>query len=119
VSAGQFSQFLSSVKLNDEPVRWADEDLSYLAAAVWDADMAAAVAGARAVASLADFFSAACAPGAARDVKLAYAGQAEYAPIAQRFGYLDDEKAGVPRTAYKGVVVFPHEGCRKFVVPRV
>jgi alpha-1,3-mannosyl-glycoprotein beta-1,2-N-acetylglucosaminyltransferase len=118
VSAGQFSQFLSSIKLNDVAVEWSNQDLSYLAPAVWDAEMKEAVAGAARVSSLADFFTQSCAADStARDMKFGYTGQNEYSLIANRFGYLDDEKAGVPRTAYNGIVVFPHSGCRKFIVP--
>jgi hypothetical protein len=36
---------------------------------------------------------------------------------AQAFRYIDDIKAGVPRTAYKGIVSLKHNGCRKFIVP--
>lgn len=118
VSAGQFSQFLSSIKLNDVSVDWATEDLSYLAPAVWDAEILGAVKGASRAASLADFFDQTCTPASeSRVVKFGYNGQSEYSPIANRFGYLDDEKAGVPRTAYNGIVNFPHQGCRKFIVP--
>ena len=119
VSGGQFSQFLSTIALNAEPVDWAAEDLTYLGAAVWDADMKAAVAAATPVAALDAFFSTSCdaAGGGTRDVAFRYSGLDGYAAVAHRFSYLDDAKAGGPRTAYNGVVVFPHQGCRKFVVP--
>ncbi len=38
-------------------------------------------------------------------------------PLRQAFRYIDDIKAGVPRTAYKGIVSLKHNGCRKFIVP--
>ena len=38
-------------------------------------------------------------------------------PSTQAFRYIDDIKAGVPRTAYKGIVSLKHNGCRKFIVP--
>ncbi len=31
--------------------------------------------------------------------------------------FIDDIKAGVPRTAYRGVVFLKHKGCRKFLIP--
>lgn len=34
----------------------------------------------------------------------------------QMFGFIDDVKAGVPRTAYQGVTTIIHNGCRKFLV---
>ena len=38
-------------------------------------------------------------------------------PHPQSFGFLGDLKAGVPRTAYLGVVSVRHRGCRKLLVP--
>jgi hypothetical protein len=36
----------------------------------------------------------------------------------QRFGFINDVKAGVPRTAYLGgVVTIRHNGCLKLLVP--
>jgi hypothetical protein len=77
------------------------------------------VAAARPAASLADFWAAACpaADAAAAGVKFAYGRLEQYPEVAHRFGYIDDAKAGVPRTAYGGVVTFVHQGCRKFAVP--
>lgn len=34
----------------------------------------------------------------------------------QRFGFINDVKAGIPRTAYKGVTMVHHRGCRKLLV---
>lgn len=38
--------------------------------------------------------------------------------LAQQFGFMADVKAGVPRTAYKGVVTVRYHGCRVFLVPQ-
>lgn len=38
-------------------------------------------------------------------------------PPLQSFGYINDIKADVPRTAYKGVVMLRHKGCRKLLLP--
>lgn len=38
-------------------------------------------------------------------------------PRAQKFGFINDVKAGVPRTAYAGVVHIRHNGCVKLLVP--
>jgi hypothetical protein len=35
----------------------------------------------------------------------------------QAFRFIEDIKAGVPRTAYKGTVMVKHNKCRKFIVP--
>ena len=39
-----------------------------------------------------------------------------YFPLARAFGFIDDAKAGVPRTAYRGVTWITHQGCQKFLV---
>ena len=39
------------------------------------------------------------------------------ARASQRFGFIGDAKAGVPRTAYRGVVTVSHLGCTKLLVP--
>jgi GNT-I family len=43
-------------------------------------------------------------------------GPGGYAQAARMMGFIDDVKAGVPRTAYKGVTIFKHNGCRKLLV---
>jgi alpha-1,3-mannosyl-glycoprotein beta-1,2-N-acetylglucosaminyltransferase len=124
VSGGQFSTFLSSIQLNEQAIDWAQEDTSYLSEPVWDASMSDALSKARAAESLDAFVAAECeasAPSTAaatapsRSVSWPYTNHEEFRGIARRFGFLDDEKAGVPRTAYKGVVTFKHQGCRKLV----
>ena len=124
VSQSQFfSEFLATVKLNDQAVDWAGEDLAYLQPAVWAAAFKGALAAARVAGGLDEFLAAACGEGAAagasasQGVKYAYGSLQDYPAVAHRFGYIDDAKAGVPRTAYGGVVTFVHQGCRKFAVP--
>lgn len=86
---------------------------------LWDAELASAQAAARVSATLDEFFSADCTGDAppARAVLYHYGSVATYPDVAHRFGYLDDAKAGVPRTAYHGVVTLKHNGCRKLAVP--
>ena len=124
VSASQFyKEFLATVHLNERAVDWAGEDLQYLQLVLWDADLAAAQAAARVSPTLDEFFAADCpaaAPpssGGGATVLFHYGSVGEYPAIAHRFGYLDDVKAGVPRTAYHGVVTLKHKGCRKLAVP--
>ena len=106
------------MQLNGEGVDWAGEDITYLQPAVWAEEFRAAVAAAKAVGTLEAFFAAACAAGGeAPGVKYAYGSVEAYPAVAHRFNYIDDAKAGVPRTAYEGVVTFVHNGCRKFAVP--
>jgi len=118
VSQSQFfSEFLATIKLNDQAVDWAGEDLAYLEPAVWAAAFKGALAAARSVGGLDAFFDAACeGASASQGVKYAYGSLQGYPAVAHRFGYIDDAKAGVPRTAYGGTVTFVHNGCRKFAV---
>ena len=122
VSQSQFfSAFLATVKLNEAAVDWAGEDLSYLQPAVWAKAFAGAVGAARQAGSLEDFFAARCEGGgeaaSGSGVRYAYGSLEDYPSVAHRFSYIDDAKAGVPRTAYGGTVTFVHNGCRKFAIP--
>ncbi len=121
MSQSQFySQFLATVKLNEVAVDWLSEDLSYLQAGVWEADYAAVLAAATVAESLEAFFAADCSsaqPGLAVDLKFSYGSVDTYPAVAHKFGYIDDVKAGVPRTAYKSAVALRHRGCRKFAIP--
>lgn len=112
--------------------------------AVWDDALDSAVAKARTL-SLEEFATVSCTPGSpdGTDVKTEYTSVDDYPRVAhvrppaatacgsvrpsaamcrhlpppQRMGYIDDVKARVPRTAYRGVVTIKHRGCRKLVVP--
>ena len=121
VSGGQFSVFLSNIELNSVKVDWAGEDVRYLTEPAWDAAMTAAIKGARRANTLEDFANAECGGGAATAtataaVSFPYSDQGEFIQIANRLGFIGDEKAGVQRTAYKGVVTFKHKGCRKLLL---
>ena len=149
VSQAQFfSRYLATVRLNDVPVDWAAEDLSYLAKGAYDAALLAAVAGAARV-DPGEVFARSCEGAAAAGpppvLAAPYADEAAYVRLAdvsrggraevtkrprsrplpllplpphpQSFGFLGDLKAGVPRTAYLGVVSVRHRGCRKLLVP--
>lgn len=53
-------------------------------------------------------------------VKLEYVSQSHFAVLARQLHLMSDEKAGVPRTAYKGIVETRPHGTDKllFLVPR-
>ncbi len=111
-----FSQYLATVKLNEEAVDWAGEDLQYLQPSVWAKEFQEALAGAREVKTLEEFHSAKCGTQG-ESVKFGYGRFEAYPAVAHKFGYIDDAKAGVPRTAFEGVVTVVHNGCRKFAAP--
>ena len=52
------------------------------------------------------------------DVRLEYDNLKAFKRIAKQLGIMDDEKAGVPRTAYMGVVTIKFNGHRVHIAPR-
>jgi alpha-1,3-mannosyl-glycoprotein beta-1,2-N-acetylglucosaminyltransferase len=137
VSSSQFfDEFLATIHLNAAPIEWSVEDLSYLALERWDEAFEASVAAARLETSLEAFISVTCggvsasssgldlsgalvtaAAGVpiAPDAAFAYDGEEGYKAVARALHFIDDIKAGVPRTAYRGVTVLKHGGCAKFL----
>ncbi|KAF8406721.1 hypothetical protein HHK36_008813 [Tetracentron sinense] len=47
------------------------------------------------------------------DVRIQYKDQADFERIARQFGIFEEWKDGIPRTAYKGVVVFRFQTARR------
>lgn len=134
VSQSQFfNSYLEPVLLNEQPVDWTHQDLAYLRApAGYDRALQRAVAGARAVGAHEILAAPPCAPPASSSsssssldggwgrpgaVKAIYAGVDNYPAVANAFGFISDVKAGVPRTAYKGIVAFKYQHCDVFLVP--
>ncbi|XP_027356683.1 alpha-1,3-mannosyl-glycoprotein 2-beta-N-acetylglucosaminyltransferase isoform X3 [Abrus precatorius] len=101
-SLGQFfKQYLEPIKLNEVQVDWKSMDLSYLlekAKPVYGADMVLK------------------AYNIDGDVRIKYKDQSDFENIARQFGIFQEWKDGVPRTAYKGVVVFRYHTRRIFLV---
>ena len=136
VSQSQFfHQYLSNIKLNAEPVAWGSVDLQYLLKPTYDRALDAAVAAAQAVPAssvVAKDCSALPRPPATGShplsvatragslgaaFKVDYGSVGAYPRAAGAFGFIADVKAGVPRTAYRGVVSLQHKGCFVYLVP--
>nr|CAB3477319.1 unnamed protein product [Digitaria exilis] len=103
-SLGQFyEQYLEPIKLNDVHIDWNSEDLSYLGednfVTKFGKEVASAIPlhGSDAVLK---------AHNMAADVRIQYSDQEDFERIARQFGIFEEWKDGIPRTAYKGVVVF-------------
>lgn len=47
------------------------------------------------------------------DARIQYRDQSDFEQIARQFGIFEEWKDGVPRTAYKGVVVFRYQSQRR------
>jgi alpha-1,3-mannosyl-glycoprotein beta-1,2-N-acetylglucosaminyltransferase len=142
VSRSQFfGKFLATIHLNDRPVDFRSLDLSYLEKAAWDALFLAALRDSFAAPSLEDALdpeaaSARCNdPSGPRNTNyppfepgflIRYEGLdsqnvlgsgSSFAAIANGLQIINDAKAGVPRTAYHGVVTLVRNRCRLFLVP--
>jgi alpha-1,3-mannosyl-glycoprotein beta-1,2-N-acetylglucosaminyltransferase len=136
VSQAQFfDAYLGTIYLNDRPVDFQREDLSYLQPTTYDAKFLGAVKNARVVTldallrikelannySPTTNFNAAqlglCDDSRSSCLRLDYHGLGEHSPIpptcmyfAKRLGIMADVKANIFRTAYLGVVTFRYKG---------
>lgn len=109
-SFGQFyKQYLEPIKLNDVQVDWKSMDLSYLTEENYTRHFANIVKNARPVYGVDVVLKAYNIDG---DVSILYKDQEDFERIAGQFGIFEEWKDGIPRTAYKGVVVF------RFQTPR-
>lgn len=125
VSNAQYSEYLNSIHLNDVLVDFTEQDLSYLEPDAWDRQYLGEVRAAELVTP--DQFSKVIqrlkqgdingGPG----VKVLYhgleGGRRSFPAVAHWAGAMDNIKAGVPRTAYKGIVSVWKEGVKLHLVP--
>ncbi|KAH9694318.1 alpha-1,3-mannosyl-glycoprotein 2-beta-N-acetylglucosaminyltransferase [Citrus sinensis] len=110
-SLGQFfQQYLAPIKLNDVPVDWKSRDLSYLIKDNYEKYFAEIVKKATPVHGENVVLKAHDIEG---DVRIEYKDQSHFEIIARQFGIFNEWKDGIPRTAYKGVVVFRYQTPRR------
>lgn len=103
-SLGQFfSQYLEPIKLNDMHVNWSSMNLSYLLENNFVNYFANLV---RQATPLKGKDAALKANYVNGDVRIQYRDQPDFVRIALQCGIFEEWKDGIPRTAYKGVVVF-------------
>ncbi len=114
-SANQFGKIIERVKLNTQPVRWEEEDLSYLEPTAYERQYRTLVMGSKAASSLDEALKL-CKSGS--NVRLGYKDFDAFKDLAKALGIMDDEKAMVPRTAYRGIVeTRPYEDNLLFLYP--
>ena len=114
-SKNQFGTILESVKLNEQPIHWQQQDLSYLEEYIYKENYLALVANSQQATSLKDAIEL------VKDgnVKLDYEDYNDFKSIAKELRIMDDEKAMVPRTAYHGIVeTRPHGDYLLFLTPK-
>ncbi|CAL5376890.1 unnamed protein product [Camellia sinensis] len=110
-SLGQFfKQYLEPIKLNDVQVDWKSMDLSYMMEDNYVKHFADMVKKAKPVYGVDAVLKAYNIDG---DVCVHYKDQADFERFAHQFGIFEEWKDGVPRTAYKGVVVFRYQTPRR------
>ncbi|EXB40416.1 Alpha-1,3-mannosyl-glycoprotein 2-beta-N-acetylglucosaminyltransferase [Morus notabilis] len=110
-SMGQFyHQYLAPIKLNDVQVNWKSMDLSYLMEDNYVKHFADVVRKAKPIHGNDIVLKVSNIVG---DVRIKYEDQSDFEHIARKFGIFEEWKDGVPRTAYKGIVVFRYQTSRR------
>mmetsp|Transcript_13865 Transcript_13865/g.22676 ORF Transcript_13865/g.22676 Transcript_13865/m.22676 type:complete len:112 (+) Transcript_13865:187-522(+) len=107
----QYGDYLTQIKLNDEFVEFGALDLGYLGAERWAREYPAAARAAREVRAE-EVKRNQISKG---PVRVKFNGIQDFARKAKMLGIMDNEKAGVPRTAYKNIVEFWHNGIKVYV----
>ncbi|CAL5399948.1 unnamed protein product [Camellia sinensis] len=110
-SLGQyFKQYLEPIKLNGVQVDWKSMELNYLMEDKYVKHFADMVKNARPVCGTDDVLKECnidC------DVRIQYKDETDFEHIARQFGIFEEWEDGVPRTAYKGVVVFRYQSPKR------
>jgi alpha-1,3-mannosyl-glycoprotein beta-1,2-N-acetylglucosaminyltransferase len=124
VSNSQYSNYLNSILLNTEAVSFTQMDLSYLQLDRWDKEYLEQVRRAKEV-SLDDARSGRAVLEAKKngwEIRLRYdrfeGPGSSYSNVAAWSGAMDNVKAGVPRTAYKGIVSVWKGDVKVHLIPR-
>ena len=99
-SAGEKNDMLNKIELEENDVHWEDIDLSYLGQKHFADSYWNRVSRAKLVETVVEAKSYV----AHSDVRLVYSNFEQFKRLASDLDIMDDEKAGVPRTAYEGIV---------------
>jgi alpha-1,3-mannosyl-glycoprotein beta-1,2-N-acetylglucosaminyltransferase len=113
-SKGQFFNFLSSIRLNNENIDWSGIDLTYITdKKKYDEELDKMVQNAETI----NVHQLSQYENKKKDLKILYNNGKSYEQIAKKIGIMPELKAGVPRGAYRGVVIIKYQGNRLFLVP--
>lgn len=113
-SNGQFNDKIKLTVLNEEEMSFGHANrMKILLPEVFDTEFSHMLMLARQIDETADITKL----DKSRAYKIVYGGQSDYKRLADRFGMLNDVKAGVPRAAYYGVVNIFYRGVRIFLMP--
>uniref|UniRef100_A0A7S4EHE9 alpha-1,3-mannosyl-glycoprotein 2-beta-N-acetylglucosaminyltransferase n=1 Tax=Pseudo-nitzschia australis TaxID=44445 RepID=A0A7S4EHE9_9STRA len=112
-SKNQFGSILERVRLNEQAIRWDLEDLSYLENSKYENQYTKLVTSSKLVNTIAE----ANRELAEYNVRIEYDNLSDFTRLADSLGIMNDEKASVPRTAYRGVVEARLGSTRLFLTP--
>jgi alpha-1,3-mannosyl-glycoprotein beta-1,2-N-acetylglucosaminyltransferase len=99
-TGNKVNEKLNKIKLEENSIHWEDLDLSHLAASSFADNYWNRVSRAKSVKNV-DDAKRYVADG---DVRLVYYSFYQFGILASQFEIMQDEKAGVPRTGYEGIV---------------
>jgi len=112
-SIGQFfDQYLAPIVLNTEKVDWNNKNLNYLQKDNYDIMFDKMISSATIVNNLEEITQ-----HQEKTLLLYYNSAQHFQGIANQFGIMSDTKAGIPRTAYKGAVIFYLDSNRIILAP--
>ncbi|RDD42830.1 Alpha-1,3-mannosyl-glycoprotein 2-beta-N-acetylglucosaminyltransferase, partial [Trichoplax sp. H2] len=115
VSQGQFfDKYLKHININTGKVDFMSKDLSYLEKENYNSEFLETVNSSPVIT-----FSQLLAETGPKDdiVRIKYKTEGSFVRIARRLGLMTDFKAGIPRTAYKGIVSFTYKNKWVHLVP--
>jgi alpha-1,3-mannosyl-glycoprotein beta-1,2-N-acetylglucosaminyltransferase len=125
VSNAQYSQYLKTIKLNEEYVEFTKLDNSYLLEKNWNEKYVSQIVKNAKETTVEDFPIVVGNNRNIKDVKLYYRSIDEnsrdrdsFRRLAEWSGAMNNVKAAVPRTAYKGIVTVWKDNIRVHLVPR-
>eukprot|EP00026_Physarum_polycephalum_P007989 Phypoly_transcript_08062.p1 GENE.Phypoly_transcript_08062~~Phypoly_transcript_08062.p1 ORF type:complete len:438 (+),score=69.05 Phypoly_transcript_08062:114-1427(+) len=110
-SERQFWDKISRIKFNEEYVNFTGMDMSYLMKDRYDADLKSRIEKAKTVAwtEVTKYEN--------EDLRITYENFENFKSLAKFFRLMEDDKEGMPRTSYKGIVIFKSKGNTVFVTP--
>merc|ERR1719491_109897 len=116
VSAGQFfKSHLSRIHLNEDAVDWSAQDLSALGSPEsFENHLSSELRQAIRV----DLSEADIRARQGLSLRIEYDDRRDFKRVAKKFGLMPDEKEGVRRGAYRGVIPFTWNGCRIYLYTR-
>jgi len=109
-----YEQYLSKIKLNKNPVRFAAMDLGYLTKTNYDTYISQLLGGSTEISSASVLKDYRGKPG---DLKLQYDAPSSYIAVARILGLRPTLKEGRPSASYHGIVTIRYGTWRLFIVP--